>query len=74
MAILETGLLGARWKLNANNHRKAHVPFGGLFFVTWIRCRFSFGSEEDDGCSRANFDELGAHDAVFRVGLLCIAN
>ena len=30
MAIQETGLLGARWKLNANNHRKAHVPFGGL--------------------------------------------
>jgi hypothetical protein len=21
-------------------------------FVTWIRCRFSFDSEEDDGCSR----------------------
>ena len=39
-------------------------------FVTWIRCRFSFGSEEDDGCARkANFDEPGAHDAVFRVGL-----
>jgi hypothetical protein len=38
-------------------------------FVTWIRCRFSFGTEEDDGCSRANFDEPGAHDAVFRVGL-----
>ena len=31
MAIQETGLLGARWKLNANNHRKAHVPFAGLF-------------------------------------------
>ena len=31
MAIQETILLGARWKLNANNHRKAHVPFHGLF-------------------------------------------
>ena len=31
MAIQETILLDARWKLNANNHRKAHVPFGGLF-------------------------------------------
>jgi hypothetical protein len=38
-------------------------------FVTLVRCRFSFGTEEDDGCSRANFDEPGAHDAVFRVGL-----
>jgi len=31
MAIQETILLGARWKLNAYNHRKAHVPFAGLF-------------------------------------------
>ena len=31
MAIQETILLDARWKLNANNHRKAHVPFAGLF-------------------------------------------
>jgi hypothetical protein len=31
MAIQKTGLLGARWKLNANNHRKAHVLFDGLY-------------------------------------------
>ena len=31
MAIQETILLDARSKLNAKNHRKAHVPFAGLF-------------------------------------------
>jgi hypothetical protein len=48
--------------------------FSMACIVTWIRCRFSFGSEEDNECSRANFDEPGAHDAVFRSEFLCIAN
>jgi hypothetical protein len=49
-------------------------PCSVWWVVSWIRCRFSFGTEEDDGCSRANFDEPEAHDAVFASDFLCIAN
>jgi hypothetical protein len=61
-------LLGARWKLNANNHRKAHVPFGGLFRG------FAAGSvlalkRTMDVQEPILMNQPGAHDEVFRVGL-----
>ena len=68
MAIQETILLGARSKLNANNHRKANVPFGGLFrgsrsSILQICLKRTMNIREP------RFDEGGAQNANFRVGL-----
>ena len=67
MAIQEMVLLGARSKLNANNHRKAHVPFAGLFrdvdsLPVQICLKRTMNIREP------RFDEPGAQNANFRVG------
>ena len=68
MAIQETILLDARSKLNAKNHRKAHVPFAGLFrgsrsSILQICLKRTMNIREP------RFDEPGAQNANFRVGL-----
>ena len=67
MAIQETILLDARSKLNAKNHRKAHVPFAGLFrdvgsLTVQICLKRTMNIREP------RFDEPGAQNANFRVG------
>ena len=67
MAIQETILLDARSKLNAKNHRKAHVPFAGLFrdvgsLTVQICLKRTMNIREP------RFDEGGAQNANFRVG------
>ena len=68
MAIQETILLDARSKLNEKNHRKAHVPFAGLFrdvdsLTVQICLKRTMNIREP------RFDEGGAQNANFRVGL-----
>ena len=67
MAIQETILLDARSKLNEKNHRKAHVPFAGLFrdvgsLTVQICLKRTMNIREP------RFDEPGAQNANFRVG------
>ena len=67
MAIQETILLDARSKLNAKNHRKAHVPFAGLFrdvgsLTVQICLKRTMNIREP------RFDEPGAQNANFGVG------
>ena len=67
MAIQETILLDARWKLNANNHRKAHVPFAGLFRdVDSLPVQICL--KRTVNIREPRFDEGGAQNANFCVG------
>ena len=68
-------MLRSRLNVTLANQSNAFTTEAG--HVAELRARldrFSFGTEEDDGCSRANFDEPEAHDTVLASDFLCIAN